>query len=69
MSTAVQPSSGTYSAQPVVSTVAFAVRHSGVFRYRGLLADVTATLGCDGDALRWRDPHAWTHSLWSAQRF
>jgi polyisoprenoid-binding protein YceI len=48
---AVQPFSGTYLAQPEPSTFAFAVRHSGVFSYRGSLSDVTATLRGEGDAL------------------
>ena len=48
---AVQPFLGTYRAQPVPSTFAFAVRHSGVFWYRGSLSDVAATLSGDGDAL------------------
>jgi polyisoprenoid-binding protein YceI len=48
---AVQHFSGTYRAQPEPSTFAFAVRHSGVFRYRGSLSDVAATLRGDGDAL------------------
>ena len=43
-SVAVQPFSGTYRAQPVPSSFAFAVRHSGVFWYRGSLSDVAATL-------------------------
>jgi polyisoprenoid-binding protein YceI len=50
-SVAVQPFSGTYRAQPVPSSFAFAVRHSGVFRYRGSLSAVAATLRGDGDAL------------------
>jgi polyisoprenoid-binding protein YceI len=50
-SVAAQPFSGTYRAQPVVSTFAFAVRHSGVFWYRGSLSDVAGTLRGDGDAL------------------
>jgi polyisoprenoid-binding protein YceI len=50
-SVAVQPFTGTYRAQPVPSTFAFAVRHSGVFRYRGSLSDVAATLRADGYAL------------------
>ena len=50
-SVAVQPFAGTYRAQPVPSSFAFAVRHSGVFWYRGSLSDVTATLRADGDAL------------------
>jgi polyisoprenoid-binding protein YceI len=48
---AVEPFSGTYRAQPVVSSFAFAVRHSGVFWYRGSLSEVDATLRGDGDAL------------------
>jgi polyisoprenoid-binding protein YceI len=46
-----QPFSGAYHAQPGVSTFAFAVRHSGVFWYRGSLSDVAATLRDDGDGL------------------
>jgi polyisoprenoid-binding protein YceI len=46
-----QPFSGTYQAQPAPSSFAFAVRHSGVFWYRGSLPDVTATLHSEGDAL------------------
>ena len=46
---AVQPFWGTYLALSVPSTFAFAVRHSGVFWYRGSLSDVTATLRDDGD--------------------
>jgi polyisoprenoid-binding protein YceI len=48
---AVQPFSGSYRAQPVPSSFAFAVRHSGAFWYRGSLSDVAATLRADGDAL------------------
>ena len=48
---AIQPFSGTYDALPVPSTFSFAVRHSGVFWYRGSLSDVEATLRGDGDAL------------------
>jgi polyisoprenoid-binding protein YceI len=50
-SVAVQPFSGTYRALPEPSTFGFAVRHSGVFWYRGSLSDVAATLGSDGDGL------------------
>jgi polyisoprenoid-binding protein YceI len=50
-SVAIQPFSGTYHARPEPSTFAFAVRHSGVFWYRGALTDVAATLRADGDAL------------------
>jgi len=48
---ATQPFSGTYLALPEPSSFAFAVRHSGVFWYRGSLSDVAATLSGDGDAL------------------
>ncbi len=48
---AAQPFSGTYRVQPAPSTLAFAVRHSGVFSYRGSFSDVAATLRGDGDAL------------------
>src|SRR4051812_49826783 len=50
-SIAVQPFTGTYRAQPLPSSFAFAVRHSGVFWYRGSLSDVAATLRDDGDGL------------------
>ncbi len=50
-SVATQPFIGTYRALPVPSTFAFAVRHSGVFSYRGSLSEVAATLRGDGDAL------------------
>jgi polyisoprenoid-binding protein YceI len=46
---AVQPFAGVFRAQPAVSTFAFAVRHSGVFRFRGALTDVAATLRGDPD--------------------
>jgi polyisoprenoid-binding protein YceI len=49
--TTVQPFPGTYRAQPEPSTFAFAVRHSGVFSYRGTFSDVAATLRGHGDAL------------------
>jgi polyisoprenoid-binding protein YceI len=48
---AAQPFSGTYRAQPVASSFAFAVRHSDVFWFRGSLSDVAATLRGDGGAL------------------
>jgi polyisoprenoid-binding protein YceI len=48
---AAQPFSGIYRARPEPSSFAFAVRHSGVFWYRGALTDVAATLRGDGDAL------------------
>ena len=44
---AVQPFSGTYLAQTEPSTFAFAVRHSGVFWFRGSLSEVAATLRGD----------------------
>lgn len=45
------PLTGTFHANAVSSTFAFAVRHSGVFWFRGTLADVTATLRAGSDAL------------------
>jgi polyisoprenoid-binding protein YceI len=50
-SISVQPFSGAFAAQSGASTFAFAVRHSGVFRFRGALTDVTASLRGDDDAL------------------
>jgi polyisoprenoid-binding protein YceI len=50
-SVSVQPFAGTYRAQPASSTFAFAVRHSGIFWYRGSLSDVAATLRGDGDGV------------------
>ncbi|HEY6888330.1 MAG TPA: YceI family protein [Solirubrobacter sp.] len=50
-SVATQPFSGTFRAQPEPSSFAFAVRHTGVFWFRGSLSDVTATLRGDGDTL------------------
>jgi polyisoprenoid-binding protein YceI len=50
-SVSAHPFAGAFAAQPEVSTFAFAVRHSGVFRFRGVLTDVAATLRGDGDAL------------------
>jgi polyisoprenoid-binding protein YceI len=47
----VQPFSGLYRAQSAPSSFAFAVRHSGVFWFRGSLSDVAATLHAEGDAL------------------
>ena len=48
---AAQPLAGTYRASPAPSTFGFAVRHSGVFWFRGAFDDVAATLRRDGDAL------------------
>jgi polyisoprenoid-binding protein YceI len=50
-SIAVLPFAGIYRAQSSASTFAFAVRHSGVFWYRGSFSDVGATLRDDGDGL------------------
>jgi polyisoprenoid-binding protein YceI len=50
-SVAAQPFSGTYRAQPELSSFVFAVLHSGVVWYRGSLSDVAAALRGDGDAL------------------
>jgi len=51
VSVAAQPFSGTYRVVPVPSSFAFAVRHSGVFWYRGSLSEVAGMLHGDGDAL------------------
>jgi polyisoprenoid-binding protein YceI len=48
---AAHPFTGTFIARPEPSSFAFAVRHSGVFWYRGALSEVAATLRADGDAL------------------
>ena len=48
-SLAARPFAGTYHAQPVPSTFAFGVRHSGVFWFRGSFSDVVATLHGDLD--------------------
>src|SRR3954451_24076472 len=50
-SIATQPFSGTFHAQPQPSSFGFAVRHTGVFWFRGSLSDVAATLRGDGDSL------------------
>ena len=47
---AAQPFSGTYRADPAHSSFAFAVRHSGVYTFRGSLSDVAATLRANGGA-------------------
>jgi polyisoprenoid-binding protein YceI len=49
--TTTQPFTGTYAVQTVPSTFGFAVRHSGVFRFRGEFTDVSGTLTADGDGL------------------
>jgi len=46
-----QPFIGTYAVQTAPSTFAFSVRHSGVFRFRGVFSDVSGTLTADGDDL------------------
>jgi len=48
-STAVQPLAGTYTADPVHSSFAFAVRYMGVSTFRGTLGDVAATLSVAPD--------------------
>lgn len=47
------PITGTYHVQPVPSTFAFSVRHSGVFWFRGVFSDADGrlTAGDDGPAL------------------
>ena len=47
---AAQPFAGTYRARPF-STFAFAVRHSGVFWFRGAFTEVAATLRATGGDL------------------
>jgi polyisoprenoid-binding protein YceI len=47
--TAVQPLAGTYTADPVHSSFAFAVRYMGVSTFRGTLGDVDATLTAAAD--------------------
>lgn len=46
-----QPFTGTFSIQSEPSTFAFAIRHSGVFWFRGVFSDVTGTLTGDGERL------------------
>jgi polyisoprenoid-binding protein YceI len=48
MTTAVQPFSGTYVADPIHSSFGFSVRYSGLADYRGSLNDVQATLASNG---------------------
>jgi polyisoprenoid-binding protein YceI len=45
MTTAVQPLEGTYTADPIHSSLEFGVRYSGISNFRGTLDDVSATLG------------------------
>jgi polyisoprenoid-binding protein YceI len=48
---AARPFSGTFRAEPVPSTFAFAVRHSDTFWFRGVLPEVAAWFRADGDVL------------------
>jgi polyisoprenoid-binding protein YceI len=48
---ATRPFTGTYRAQPVPSTFAFKVRHSGTFWFRGVMPEATATLRADDGGL------------------
>ncbi len=51
MTTAVQPFSGTFQADPVHSTFGFAVAYAGAGKFRGTLGDVSATLTAGDDGL------------------
>ncbi len=51
MTTAVQPFSGTFQADPVHSTFGFAVSYAGAGKFRGTLGDVSATLTAGDDGL------------------
>jgi polyisoprenoid-binding protein YceI len=51
VSTAVQPFSGTYQADPVHSSFGFAVEYAGTGKFRGTLDDVSATLAAGDDGL------------------
>jgi polyisoprenoid-binding protein YceI len=51
MSTAVQPFSGTYLADPVHSSFGFAVDYAGAGKFRGTLDDVSATFTAGDDGL------------------
>jgi len=48
---AARPFAGTYRAEPVHSSFAFAVRHSGLNRYRGSFSEARAALRADGEDL------------------
>jgi polyisoprenoid-binding protein YceI len=52
MTTATQPFAGTFVADPVHSSVEFAVRHMGVSLFRARFEEVTARLVGTGDAVR-----------------
>jgi polyisoprenoid-binding protein YceI len=51
MTTAVQPFSGTYQADPVHSSFGFAVKYAGVGKFRGTLDDVSASLTAGDEGL------------------
>ena len=51
MTTAVQPYTGTWTADPVHSSFGFAVEYAGTGKFRGTLDDVTATLSAGDDGL------------------
>jgi polyisoprenoid-binding protein YceI len=51
MTTAVQPFSGTYLADPIHSSFGFSVVYAGAGRFRGTLGDVSATLTAGDDGL------------------
>ena len=51
MTTAVQPFTGTYAADPVHSSFGFAVEYSGRGKFRGTLDEVTATRAAGDDGL------------------
>ena len=63
--TAIQPLAGAYTADPVHSSFAFAVRYMGVSTFRGTLGDVAATLhaGPDGVSLEGADAVDWVRDL------
>jgi polyisoprenoid-binding protein YceI len=48
---ATRPFTATYRAQPVPSTFAFKIRHSGAFWFRGVMPEAEATLRADDDGL------------------
>jgi polyisoprenoid-binding protein YceI len=49
--TAVQPLTGAYTADPIHSSFAFAVRYMGVSTFRGTLDDVSATVTAAADGI------------------
>jgi polyisoprenoid-binding protein YceI len=51
MTTAVQPFTGTYLADPVHSSFGFAIEYSGRGKFRGTLGDVSATLSAGDEGL------------------